>query len=71
MDNIDLKIMYAIWGARELATKELAIKGLLTDGAHHKQWYLEEILKAIGYDLKDIEKELEEDDYGWEKGIAP
>jgi len=34
--------------------KALALSGLLTDGGHHKQWYLEEILKALGYDLKDL-----------------
>ena len=51
--------------------KELAINGLLTDGAHHKQWYLEEILKAIEVDLLELRKELQEDDYSWEEGIAP
>jgi hypothetical protein len=27
--------------------KELARSGIITDGSHHKQWYLEEILKII------------------------
>ena len=28
--------------------KDLAIDGLFTDGAHHKQWYLEQILETLG-----------------------
>lgn len=51
--------------------KKLAIEGLMTDGAHHKQWYLEEILKAIGVDLKDLRETLRKTDYDWEDGIAP
>ena len=51
--------------------KELAIHGLLTDGGHHKQWYLEEILKALGYNLKELRRELNKEDYDWEEGIAP
>jgi hypothetical protein len=42
----------------------LATDGLLTDGDHHKQWFLEEILKALDVDL--LKK-----DCGWEEGIAP
>lgn len=51
--------------------KELCINGLLTDGHHHKQWYLEEILKVLDFNLKDIRKELNKDDYDWEDGIPP
>lgn len=56
--------------------KDLAINGLLTDGAHHKQWYLEEILKAGGVDLKELKAELATpgaggDWYEWEPGISP
>ena len=32
---------------RESAVERLAIKGLHTDGAHHKQWYLEQILDYV------------------------
>lgn len=38
--------------------KDLCISGLRTDGAHHKQWFLEEILKKLGFNLKKISKEL-------------
>jgi len=42
---------------------ELARDGLHIDGAHHKQWYLEEILKSLGEDLPSEEE--------YEPGIAP
>lgn len=49
--------------------KELAIEGLYTDGAHHKQWYLEEILKFTGANIEELRKS---DEYGgWDDGIAP
>lgn len=56
--------------------KQLCIDGLLTDGAHHKQWYLEEILKVLGVDLVKLREELQTPDekgdyYDWEDGIAP
>ncbi len=50
--------------------RQLAISGLLTDGGHHKQWFLERILEALGYDLAQIYDELQHD-YDWEEGIAP
>lgn len=50
---------------------ELAVDGLLTDGGHHKQWYLEEIIKALGMDLDTIREDLRDNDYDWEDGIAP
>lgn len=50
---------------------ELALEGLHVDGAHHKQWYLEQILKRLGVDLEK-EYELASDiDEEWERGIAP
>ncbi len=51
--------------------RELTISGLLTDGAHHKQWYLEKILMKLGIDIDVLLEELEEDDYSFERGIAP
>lgn len=42
----------------------LALAGLRTDGSHHKQWYLEEILRVAG-GITDTSGEL------LEKGIAP
>ena len=50
--------------------KDLALDALLTDGGHHKQWYIEEILKEIGYDLDELRDELGED-YSWDEGIPP
>ena len=55
----------------ELKIKELCIGGLLTDGGHHKQWYLEEILKTLGFDLIKLREELIAEDYDWEDGISP
>jgi hypothetical protein len=45
---------------------ELLAEGLQTDGAHHKQWYLNEVLTLI--DEREA-KEVE----GWtgDTGIAP
>jgi hypothetical protein len=51
---------------------DLAIDGLLTDGAHHKQWYLEQIFVTISeLRLKDLRVWLQEQDCDWEDGIAP
>lgn len=36
----------------------LATDGLLTDGSHHKQWYLEQILEVCGIDLKKLREKL-------------
>ena len=33
------------------AAVELALHALTTDGAHHKQWYLERIVTTLGIDL--------------------
>jgi len=51
--------------------RELAISGLLTDGSHHKQWYLERILEALGVNLKELRMILGVEDYDWEEGVAP
>lgn len=48
--------------------KELIFNGLCTDGAHHKQWYLEQIAEHLGYDPTS-EEDYEE--YLPEPGIAP
>lgn len=53
----------------------LGISGLLTDGGHHKQWVIEEMLKLLGVDLKMLKEvmgsEDEKNGYDWEDGIAP
>ena len=49
----------------------------MVDGGHHKQWYLEQILVALGYDLEQVKRELwdeipaYDDGYKWEEGIPP
>ena len=51
---------------------QLAVYGLTTDGAHHKQWYLEQILTALSVDLDTVRRQCEELEIGdWEPGIAP
>jgi hypothetical protein len=48
--------------------RALAKAGLRTDGEHHKQSYLEEILKVCGVDVEKLHK----DDRGeWERGVPP
>lgn len=42
--------------------EQLIIAGLCTDGAHHKQWYLEQIAKLLGIDLSAID---------YDRGMAP
>ena len=44
--------------------KDLIIEGLRTDGAHHKQWYLERLADLLGLDLGPLRD-------GYEEGIAP
>ncbi len=54
--------------AKHFTTEELICDALLTDGGHHKQWYLEQLLiKLVGEDkANDLVKMSD-----WEKGIAP
>lgn len=48
--------------------EKLLVDGLRTDGGHHKQWYLEQILLfLVGYHKFDRLREK----HDWEKGIAP
>ena len=51
--------------------KSYAIEGLLTDGAHHKQWFFEQILISLGVNLTEMREELNKEDYDWEPGIPP
>ena len=44
---------------------DLVIAALMIDGEHHKQWYLEQILKQLGHDPEKIR------DTFWDKGVAP
>lgn len=49
----------------------VVLDALVTDGGHHKQWYLDQILrKLIGQ--KEYEDLRGDKDYGdWELGVAP
>ncbi len=56
---------------------ELAIRGFIHSEYHHKQWYLEQVLLALGVNLDDLRQELMDDgecddngDY-WPESIAP
>ena len=52
---------------------ELVKDGMYMDGGHHKQWYLEEVLKLCGVDVEKLYEEASEDeeDGGWDRGIPP
>lgn len=44
----------------------LALEALEIGGGHHKQWYLEQILQIIGYELEELQEKAPHDE-----GIAP
>lgn len=50
------------------AIREACAAALTTDGAHHKQWYLEQILQEIvsEEEYEDMRRELD-----WNPGTAP
>jgi len=68
--NVSYKAMQEMPEGKEKAIC-YGVSGLLTDGGHHKQWAIEEMLKALGVDLNVLRKELRDDEYDWENGIAP
>ncbi len=43
--------------------RQLILEGLSTNGSHHKQWYLEEILKMLEPTADEVWNTC------WEKGI--
>jgi len=51
---------------------QLALDAIFTDGEHHKQWYLDQIIRLLIADDEEYKK-LRKDakDYGWDEGIAP
>ena len=51
--------------------KRMTVEGLQTDGSHHKQWYLEQILISLDVDLDRLRRDLKSKGYEWEPGIAP
>lgn len=56
---------------KDMDVEEILLEGLFVDGAHHKQWYLEQALIKLEFDLeKEFQKWLEDEEYGeWEPGI--
>lgn len=61
---------------KEIKVKDLmenimrfALEGVMTDGGHHKQYYLEQIIRELSQDKNAIKTLREE--FGWEEGIAP
>jgi len=65
-----VKVAWGSWQAareRDKRIIEVLKDGLQTDGAHHKQWYLNEVMKLINADIaKDVETHWTHDG-----GIAP
>lgn len=47
--------------------RTLILDGLATDGAHHKQWYLEKISETLGFGDPAAYQER----YNLERGVAP
>jgi hypothetical protein len=45
--------------------------GMHTDGGHHKQWYLGQVLLMLGFTKEEVEKWLKYKDYDIDWGIAP
>ena len=61
--------------ARVQEAAELAWRYGMIDGAHHKQWVIDQMLRAILGDVpyaKIMEDYNSDDDYcDWDEGIAP
>jgi len=49
---------------------DIIIEALNTDGGHHKQWYLDQILRKL-ISKEEYFKYKNDENYGWEDGIAP
>ena len=48
---------------------EWIVSGLVTDGAHHKQWYLEKVLEEVMGEA--YVKTMRDENGEWEKGVPP
>ena len=51
--------------------KDFIVEGLCTDGGHHKQWYLEQVLIKLGFDLSMVKGETQALGYDWDGGVPP
>lgn len=56
---------------QDMSVEEILLEGLFREGDHHKQWYLEQALIKLGFDLNKKWKKLcKDEEYGeWEPGI--
>ncbi len=71
LTNIEIKEMIIITQKiLENAIGEKILAAIYTDGSHHKQWFLFELGKQLGIDMKEAYKDAEE---GWmgDEPIAP
>ena len=57
--------LFEVLEGRIETAANLAIDGLYIDGSHHKQYYLEQILDALNYNLLSVRDSEGE----WEPGI--
>lgn len=71
--RVQIRLMdYRQEHAKISAVADLIIEALCTDGAHHKQWYLEQIAQELNID--PYQHALDRGEEGlthWEPGIAP
>jgi len=42
--------------AKLASIESIALEAIQVDGGHHKQWYLERILKLCGWDSEQLQK---------------
>ena len=63
--SVDEMKGFIIQGMKLKEVEKLLMEALLCEGAHHKEWYLEEVAKEVGV-LQELEKR------GYERtGITP
>lgn len=60
--------------ARDSKIKCLCVNGLEIDGAHHKQWFLEQIMREVlpvNESVATVKAQQQAEGFDWEEGIAP
>ncbi len=55
------------------AASRVIVKYGMTDGAHHKQWVLDQVLRELWGPTYEVSRKLllEADGNEWDEGIAP
>lgn len=77
MSSFNERYLTLDWDERIAAAIDAAETGGGTDGAHHKQWALDQVIRALtgpGYEAWRSGYEDGEDGpetYWWDEGIAP